>query len=71
VHRAYNAVKKAKRIQTPKEQVAAFRKAARELGAEATDEQFQGALRKIAKAKPSPRPESKGHNNRNQRDDQK
>ena len=40
-----------------KEQAAAFRKAARELGAEATDEQFQGALRKIAKAKPSPRPD--------------
>ena len=44
-------MKKVKQIQTPKEQAAAFRKAARELGSEATDEQFQGALRKIAKAK--------------------
>jgi hypothetical protein len=45
-------VKKAKKIQTPKEQAAAFRKAARELGADVGDEQFQDALRKIAKAKP-------------------
>ncbi len=37
-----------------KDQFKEFRKATRELGANATDEQFQGALRKIAKAKPSP-----------------
>ncbi len=45
-------------MKTPKEdakkQVANFRKAARELGADASDEQFQSALRKIAKAKPQP-----------------
>jgi hypothetical protein len=41
-----------------RKQAAAFRKAARELGAEATDEQFQGALRKIAKHKPETRPKA-------------
>ena len=38
--------------QKEKDQARAFRKAARELGAEATDEQFQDALRKIAKQRP-------------------
>lgn len=37
-----------------KEQIKAFRKAAREVGAdEASEEQFQDALRTVAKAKPS------------------
>jgi isopentenyldiphosphate isomerase len=36
-----------------KQQVAAFRKAARELGCESDEKQFQDALRTIAKAKPS------------------
>jgi hypothetical protein len=36
-----------------KEQAAAFRKAARELGADASDAQFQATLRKVAKAKPA------------------
>ena len=39
-----------------KRQLAAFRKAARELGADAGDDQFKGALRTIAKAKPQPQP---------------
>jgi len=34
-------------------QAAAFRKAAREVGANATDEQFKATLRKVASAKPS------------------
>ena len=34
------------------DQLKAFRKAARERGADLTDGQFQDALRKIAKAKP-------------------
>jgi len=37
-----------------KSQVRAFRKAARELGADKSDERFKGVLRKIAKAKPQP-----------------
>ena len=37
-----------------KSQVRVFRKAARELGADQSDERFKDALRKIAKAKPSP-----------------
>ena len=35
-----------------KKQAAAFRKAARELGADASDQKFREALRKIAKHKP-------------------
>jgi hypothetical protein len=35
-----------------KDQTAAFRKAARELGADQSDERFKDALRNIAKAKP-------------------
>jgi hypothetical protein len=34
-------------------QIREFRKAARELGADASDEQFQAVLRTVAKAKPS------------------
>jgi hypothetical protein len=37
-----------------KEQAAAFRKAARELGCEESDERFQAALKTIAKQKPRP-----------------
>ena len=39
-----------------KSQAAAFRKAARELGADAGDDQFKGVLRTLAKAKPQPQP---------------
>jgi len=49
--------KKIKTQPDDREQAAAFRKAARELGADATDEQFQDALRKVAKHKPELRPE--------------
>jgi hypothetical protein len=43
-----------------KEQAAAFSKAARELGADAGDDQFKGVLRTLAKAKPQPQPPKKG-----------
>jgi hypothetical protein len=46
--------KKAKQIQSPKRQVEAFRKAARELGCDESEERFQAALRAVTKAKPSP-----------------
>jgi hypothetical protein len=48
-------------IQKPKptDQVKAFRKAARELGADAGDDQFKGVLRALAKPKPSTRPHKK------------
>jgi hypothetical protein len=36
-----------------KRQLAAFRKAARELGCEPDEKRFQDALRRVAKAKPS------------------
>jgi len=39
-----------------REQVKAFRKAARELGADQSDDRFKDALRKIAKHKPEPQP---------------
>ena len=42
-----------------KEQAAAFRKAARELGADASDEGFKDVLRTVAKAKPAPQPPKK------------
>jgi hypothetical protein len=42
-----------------KQQAAAFRKAARELGADAGDDQFKGVLRTLAKAKPQPQPPKK------------
>jgi hypothetical protein len=38
----------------PEDKVKAFRKAARELGADPDEGRFQDALRTIAKAKPSP-----------------
>jgi hypothetical protein len=44
----------ASRNEKDKQQVAAFRKAARELGCDSDEGQFQDALRTIAKAKPSP-----------------
>jgi hypothetical protein len=49
------------KIQKPKptDQVKAFRKAARELGADAGDAQFKGVLRTLAKAKPQPQPPKK------------
>jgi len=37
-----------------RKQAAAFRKAAREIGADDNEERFQEALRTVAKAKPSP-----------------
>lgn len=37
-----------------KKQLAEFRKAARELGLDESEERFQATLRTIAKAKPSP-----------------
>jgi hypothetical protein len=40
-------------------QAAAFRKAARDLGADAGDDQFKGILRTLAKAKPQPQPPKK------------
>jgi hypothetical protein len=45
-------VKKPKQIQSPKEQAAAFRKAARELGCDDNEGRFQAALRTVAKHKP-------------------
>ncbi len=41
---------------TPDDQVKAFRKAARELGCDESEERFQEALRTIAKRKPRPQP---------------
>ena len=50
----------AKSEQKQSDQIRAFRKAARELGADKTDERFKAALRTIAKAK-SPSPEKAKH----------
>jgi len=50
IHR--DNVDKSRAKQKPAEQVKAFRKAARELGADASDQRFKDALRKIAKHKP-------------------
>jgi hypothetical protein len=47
-------LKKSAQKQSPKEQAAAFRKAARELGGDENEERFKDALRTIAKAKPKP-----------------
>jgi hypothetical protein len=44
---------------TPTDQAKAFRKAARELGCDESEDRFQGALRIIAKAKPQPQSPSK------------
>jgi hypothetical protein len=41
---------------TDQVQAKAFRKAARELGADAGDDQFKGVLRTLAKAKPQSQP---------------
>jgi hypothetical protein len=41
-----------KKAESERDQAAAFRKAARELGCDDSEEQFQGALRKIARHKP-------------------
>jgi hypothetical protein len=43
----------AQRAREKKQQVAAFRKAAREAGCDDNEERFQDALRTVAKAKPS------------------
>ena len=43
----------AQRGRENKQQVAAFRKAAREAGCDDNEERFQDALRTVAKAKPS------------------
>lgn len=40
-------------------QAKAFRKAAHELGADASNERFQDVLRTVAKAKPQPQPPKK------------
>ncbi len=55
MHRAHNFMKKRKENQSPKEQAAAFRKAARALGCDESEEGFQDTLRKIAKRKPQRR----------------
>jgi hypothetical protein len=52
-------LKKQKQKQTPQQQAAAFRKAARELGADKSEQRFQDALRTVAKHKPLERPEGK------------
>jgi hypothetical protein len=44
-----------KNLATQKSQSAAFRKAARELGADESEEQFKETLRTLAKGKPSER----------------
>jgi hypothetical protein len=43
----------------PADQAKAFRKAARELGADAGDDQFKGVLRTLAKHKPLPEKDRK------------
>jgi len=45
--------------QVEKSQIAAFRKAARELGADESDERFREALRTVAKGKPQPSPKKR------------
>jgi hypothetical protein len=45
---------KAPKDQKNIEQIAAFRKAANELGCDDSEEMFQDVLRKLAKAKPQP-----------------
>jgi hypothetical protein len=44
-----------KPVPDDKSQLAAFKKAARELGSDNSEERFQEALRTVAKAKPSDR----------------
>jgi hypothetical protein len=50
------------------DQVKAFRKAARQLGCDQDEGRFQDALRKVAKHKPSERPEGKKARANNRRD---
>ena len=52
-------MKKPKANQSPKTQLAAFRKAARELGADEFDERFKETLRTLAKHKPQPQASKK------------
>jgi len=47
-------LKKPKEKQSPRAQVAAFRKAARDLGCDDDEERFRDALRTVAKHKPEP-----------------
>jgi hypothetical protein len=47
-------MKKAQKIQSPKEQVEAFRKAARELGGDESEERFREVLRTVANRKSRP-----------------
>jgi hypothetical protein len=49
----------AKTEKKPNNQLAAFRKAAREAGADASDEGFKNVLRTLGKAKPQPQPPKK------------
>jgi hypothetical protein len=42
-----------------KDQAAAFRKAARDLGCDDNEERFKDALRTVAKAKPEPQPKKR------------
>jgi len=49
-------VDKPRSKQKPADQAKAFRKAARELGADDNEERFKEALRTVAKAKPQPQP---------------
>jgi hypothetical protein len=48
-------MRKAKATAPDKTQVAAFRRAARELGCDESEERFQEALRTVAKQKPKPK----------------
>jgi hypothetical protein len=48
-----------KKPSKPEDQVKAFRKAAREAGADDNEERFRNALRVVAKAKPQPQPPKK------------
>jgi hypothetical protein len=56
---SFSMSKKIKTQPDDKEQAAAFRKAARELGADAGDDRFKDVLRTLAKAKPQPQPPKK------------
>jgi hypothetical protein len=51
---------RAKAEKRESEQYRAFRKAARELGADESDDRFKDALRKIAKSKPSKQEKKRG-----------
>jgi hypothetical protein len=46
-------------LKKPSDQVRAFRKAARELGCDDSEERFKEALRAVAKHKPQPQPTKK------------